>query len=298
MITRLEGSAVMVVDSRKLLAQPLENLPPKSLLELRGGSKLTVVYFASGIQEEYTGPALVGVGLNRGKVFYGEESARSVVSSGSALIRAVDPAALPEKVDFGPVQVRLKFGTTTFEWETGIPGPYHLTVFLPARGKTPRSVVWSQSTPEKSSDYTGPELNPEVTYVVVVDGAGREKVAANLFRLHEGSVEMFQAARQEADTMAAARPDDPTPHVLLSTLYTQHGRLEEAADAMGRALGAQPDEDAFIERMKDLTKHASEEADKNTAFVRGYYEAREAWGLGPYYDPLVWPWDGWDEPGW
>ena len=96
MITNLTGPALVVVKGEKTPAAPMMNLFPKTLIELRGGTKMTVVFFGQGTQEQYVGPALVGIGVHRGKVFHGEESARTVVSTNSALVKAVDPNALSE----------------------------------------------------------------------------------------------------------------------------------------------------------------------------------------------------------
>ncbi len=293
MVTHLTGSAVMVVDGQKTFVEPMTHINPKTLVELRGGAKMTVVYFASGAQENYTGPALIGIGSNRGKVFHGDDSARTVVTTGSNLVKAVDPHALTETPDFGPVSITSADGKTVFSWTTEKSGPYHVSVFKPAQGQTPRTKVWAEQTNDKSITYGGPTLNSAFSYVVLVE-VGRDKIGASLFREVDGSAQVFDNHQAEATKMSAADPTNPTPHVLLSTLYTQHGQTDKAKDSMQMAINAQPDEDAFIARMKTMTKQISEKADADTAEMRGIYQAQDNWALAPYYDPMSWPWSGWD----
>ena len=295
MITHVQGSAIVVVGGKRISAQAMATLAPQTLIELRGGATMTAVFFASDSIEEYTGPALIGIGKNRGQVFHGDPSARKVSATNSDLVRSIDPHALTEMPGNGNLSVARSESATTLSWNTDLAGPYHVTVVKPAQNNIPRTVVWSSETAAKSLAYAGPKLDADLSYFVTVK-AGSTLIADSLFRVHDGKVQGLSAARAEADKMSQVKPKDATPHVLMSTAYGQHGMHDKSVDSMQYAINAQPDEDAFIGRMKTMMGQVNKTAEDHTAYARGYYEAQENWGTDTYYDPHAWRWeDGWDD---
>lgn len=295
MITNVQGPAIVVIGEKRISAQAMATLAPQTLIELRGGATMTAVFFATDSIEEYSGPALIGIGKNRGQVFHGDPSARKVRAVNSDLVRSIDPHALTEMPGNGSLSVARSEAGTTLSWNTDLAGPYSVTVIKPAQNNTARTVVWSAETANKNVPYAGPELDPALTYFVTVK-AGSTVIGDSLFRVHNGKVEPLSAALAEAEKMSQAKPKDATPHVLMSTAYAQHGMHDKSVNSMQYAINAQPDEDAFIGRMKTMMGQVNKTAEDHTAYARGYYEARENWGTDTYYDPHAWRWeDGWDD---
>jgi hypothetical protein len=290
MITSLDGSALVIAAAGKTVAEPMMPLNAHTLVELRAGAKMSIVFFSKGSHERFTGPALIGIGHNRAKVFKGEESSRQVVSTGSSLIQSIDPHALNEAPSSGGVSVSTAAGKTTISWQQGsAPGPYLVEVYKPAQGDTPRSNVWSEELAGTSVDYSGPDLSPDTTYVAEVHGMGGSQ-----FRIVEGSAEILGAAREEADQMSAANPDDTTPHVLMHTLYGQLGQNRQAALALQPAIEAQPDENAFVRRLNVMGQRVNRQANVDTAVSQAVYRADD-WTYSPFWDAESWSWNGWDE---
>jgi hypothetical protein len=294
MITGLNGSAMVINGDQKTVAEPMMYLAPKSMIELRPGANMSVVFFSRGSHERFVGPALIGIGENRSKVFKGDQSGRQEVSSDSALIKAIDPHALAEGPASGGVTVSTADGKTTIAWQSTTPGPYLVSVFKPAQKGAPRVGVWAEELAASSVDYTGPALDPAVTYVAEVK-AGQTSLAASQFRIAAGQAEMLGAAKAEADQMVAANPSDTTPHVLMHTLYSQVGEHESAAIALHPAVAGQPEEDAFINRLNVMGKAVNAKANADTAYAQGIYQAQDNWEFAPYWDPNRWAWDGWDD---
>ncbi|MBI3928743.1 MAG: hypothetical protein HY319_24600 [Armatimonadetes bacterium] len=299
MITHLSGGAVVVSNGQKAPAQPTMPLMPRTLLDLRGGTQMTVVFFSDGHHEEYAGPCLVGIGKKQGKVLHGPDSARTVTVENSALVKAIDPAALTET----PSGTGLSFqkgagGNPVFSWKANQPGPYIVTVYKPAEGSQPRAAVWSTEVAALSANYQGPTLDPDTTYVWNLKGAGID-LGSMQFRIHtDDTPELLTLAQSEATGMTQADPGDTTPHVLLSTVYQQHGMSSQAVDALMPAVNAQPNETAFMQRLKGTFQQMGEEASaKKWEEAERYAEDNSPpdsiWGLDGYYDTDSWPWD-WD----
>lgn len=294
MITNLTGPALVVVKGEKTPAAPMMNLSPKTLIELRGGTKMTVVFFGQGTQEQYTGPALIGIGDHRGKVFHGEESARTVVATNSALVKAVDPSALSEAPGQGNLQAsRGADGKTTLSWTTTTPGPYLVSIIKPAQAGKARTNVWGEEVAAKSLVYTGPKLDPSLTYIVEVK-SGSVEIDTTQFRVKDGVAQALTAAQAEADGLTAADPSDTTGPVLMSALYAQHGMHQKAVEALQPALNARPSEDAFVDRLNVMGKAVNAKANKDTAYAQAIYRDQGNWGYGPYYDPEAYGWNDWD----
>ncbi len=295
MITNLAGPALVLVKGEKTPAAPTMNLAPKTLIELRGGTKMTVVFFSTGTQEQYVGPALIGVGENRGKVFHGEESARKVVATNSALVKAIDPNALAEAPGKGNLSaVRGADGKTTLSWTTSTPGPYLVSIIKPAQGGKPRTNVWGEEVAAKSLVYSGPKLDPSVTYIVEVTG-GTVEIDSTQFRVKDGVAQALSAAEAEADGLTAANPNDTTGPVLLSALYAQHGMNKKAVDTLQPLYATHPNESAFIDRMNAMGKTVNATANKDTAYAQAIYRNQTNWGYGAYYDPGAYGWNSWDD---
>jgi hypothetical protein len=293
MITNLAGRAVVITKEKREPAQPMDSLLPGTLVELRGGAKMTVAFLAPNTLEQYEGPCLIGIGKNRGKVFDGDASSRKVIATDSAPVKAVDPHALSEHPGDGMLSVSKDGSSLNFSWVTTLPGPYTVSVLKPEQGAEPRTHLWSEQTDSKNSTYKGPVLNSHFTYVVKVE-SGPTTIARSQMRMADGTALLSQA-KSEADKLKLADPTDTTPHVLMSTAYAQHGQHKESTDSLNMAIEAQPSEDAFIGRMKTMMGKISKTADKDTEYASGYYQAQENWGTNTYYDPEAWGWeDGWD----
>jgi len=272
-------------------------LPDKSLLEVRGGSKVTVAYLGSGNQEIYTGPALIGVGKNRGTVFHGDPSARREIASNSTLIKTIDPHALNETLPPGAhaVNVTTNDGTTVFSWPADAPGPFVVSVYKPATTSTPRTVMWTHEVAYTSTNYAGPQLNSSLSYVVEVE-AGKNLIATSQFRAGPQAQAQLQAATSEAQKMAKANPEDPSSHVLLSTVQTQHGQHQQAANSIIAAVNSKPNEAAYMHRLGTMFNHMSNVAEADHWQDRAKYVEDNApmgtvWGTGAYYDPDSWDWE-------
>jgi hypothetical protein len=296
MITQVDGPAVVIVKGEKNKpAAASVSLLPRTMIELRGGSEMTVVYFASGTHEHYTGPSLIGIGKNRGKVFDGAESSRTVTVTDSAMVKAIDPDALSETPGNGKLTISSVAKAPKFSWTTTLPAPYTLSVIQPAQGAKPRSVIWSKQFGLKDAVYFGPDLDPSQAYAAEVQ-SGDDVIAWSLFRLQGDSYELLNKAQIEADKLAKANPKDPTPHVLMNAAYAQHGQHQKAVDALNVAIQTQPTDKTFISRMDTMMGKISKKADADTAYATGFYNAQDAmWGTNAYYDPGAWAWeDGWD----
>ncbi len=294
MITSLNGSAMVISADGKHPAEPMMSLNSRTLIELREGSSMSVVFFSRGSHERFDGPALVGIGKNRAKVFEGAETARHEVTSGSKLIKSIDPNALSETLPNGGLKASTSGDRTTVSWPSTTPGPYLISIYKPAHGKEPRVGVWAEELASASVLYTGPRLDTQVTYVAEVK-AGGNRIAATQFRVSGGSVESLGAAKAEADEMVAANPSDATPHVLMHTLYSQVGENEQAALALHPAMNGEGEEDAFINRLNVMGQAVNRKANQDTAFAQAVYASDANWTFAPYWDPGRWTWDGWDD---
>jgi Flp pilus assembly protein TadD len=125
--------------------------------------------------------------------------------------------------------------------------------------------------------------------------AGSSIVGSSPFRVEDGKAQALSEAEAEAKKLKLQDPHNATSHVLLSILYTQNGLNEKAVEALNGAIAAQPEEEAFMGRMKTMMNDVNKKAEENTAYARNYYEAvDELWGTDTYFDPDAWRWDGWD----
>ena len=294
MITSLNGSAMIITGDQETVAEPMMSLTPRSMIELRPGATMSVVFFSRGSHERFTGPALIGIGQNRSKVFKGDQASVQEVSSDSALIKAIDPHALAEGPSSGGVTVTTVDDKTTIAWSSTTPGPYLVSVFKPAQKAAPRIGVWAEELATNSVTYTGPALDPTVTYVAEVK-VGQNRLAGSQFRLAGGQAQMLGAAQAEADQMASANPSDTTPHVLMHTLYSQVGDHDNAALALHPAINGQPEEVSFINRLNVMGKEVNRKANADTAYAQGMYQAQDNWNFASGWDANRWTWDGWDD---
>lgn len=294
LISSLDGQALVITKTSKAPAAPLATLAPKSLLELRGGTTMTVVFFESDSIEQYTGPALIGIGAKRGKVFHGPETARKVTKADSALVREIDPAALVHPEGSGKLSARRVNDQTEISWTTDIAGPYQVNVVKPAQYGERQTQIWSKEVESKEVVYDGPKLSEKLTYYVEVDGKD-SVVGVSPFRVKDGKAKGLSEAEAEAKNLKLEDPHNTTSHVLLSILYSQNGLNDKAVEALNKAIDAQPEEEAFMGRMKTMMADVNTQAEENTAYARNYYEdVDEYWGTDAYFDPEAWRWDGWD----
>lgn len=294
MITSLNGSAMVITADGKHPAEPMMSLNPRTLIELREGASMSIVFFSRGSHERFDGPALIGIGKNRTKVFEGAEAARREVTTGSNLIKAIDPNALGETAPNGGLTASTSGDRTTVSWPNTTPGPYLISIYRPAHGKEPRIGVWAEELASSSVLYTGPKLDSTVTYVAEVK-AGGNRIAATQFRVSGGTVESLGAAKAEAEEMRAANPSDTTSHVLMHTLYSQVGENEQAAVSLNSAMNGEGDEDAFVNRLNVMGKAVNHKANQDTAYAQAVYADQANWTFAPYWDPGRWTWDGWDD---
>jgi hypothetical protein len=185
-------------------------------------------------------------------------------------------------------------GKLQFAWtDDANVGPYLVSVFLPANGSQERTNVWSQELAAKSVAYDGPALTSGTTYVVEVQN-DEKQLFDSFFRLQDGTVDMLNVAKAEAEKMVADNPQDATPHVLMHTLYSQMGRNDEAGAALYPAMKAEGPETAFINRMNVMGQKVNAEANADTAYAQGMYAAEDAaWDFAPYWSPGLWDWGGW-----
>ena len=294
LISSLDGQALIIPQDGKPPAAPLATLGPRTLLELRGGTTMTVVFFESDSIEQYTGPALIGVGAKRGKVFHGPETARKVTVADSALVREIEPTALVHPEGSGKLSARRVNDKTEVSWTTDTAGPYQVSVIKPAQFGERQTQVWSKDVETKQVVYDGPKLSDKLTYYVEV-AAGENIIGVSPFRVSGGKAKGLTEAEAEAKSIKLEDPQNTTSHVLLSILYSQNGLNDKAVDALNEAIQAQPEEAAFQSRMKTMMADVNKQAEKNTAYARGYYQAVDQyWGTETYFDPDAWRWDGWD----
>lgn len=301
MISSLNGSAMVIVDGKEAgAAEPMMPLAPKTLVEVRSGATMSVVFPATGEHDRITGPALIGIGQNRAKVFKGADSALQVVSTANPLVKAVDPAALGEGPSSGSVKVTQDESSEkiTFSWtDSSNAGPYMCSVFLPAQGAQERTNVWSIEQASTSVVYDGPDLKDLTTYVVEVQN-DEKMLADGFFQLAGGSVDMLAESKAQAEKMMAANPQDATPHVLMHTVYAQMGKNDEAGAALYPAMGAEGGETAYINRMNAMGQKVNAQANADTAYAQGMYAAEDAaWDFAPFWSPGLWDgaWGGsWD----
>ena len=294
MISSLDGQALLITKDGKTPAAPLATLGPRTLLELRGGATMTVVFFESDSIEQYTGPALIGVGAKRGKVFHGPETARKVTAANSALVREIEPTALVHPEGSGKLSARRVNDKTEVSWTTDVAGPYQVSVVKPAQFGERQTQVWSKDVDTKQVVYDGPKLSDKLTYYVEV-AAGENTIGVSPFRVSGGKAKGLTEAEAEAKRIKLEDPHNTTSHVLLSILYSQNGLNDKAVEALNEAIQAQPEEAAFESRIKTMMADVNKQAESNTAYARGYYQAVDQyWGTETYFDPDAWRWDGWD----
>jgi len=294
LITSLDGQALIITKTSKDPAAPLGTVAPRSLLELRGGTTMTVVFFESDSIEQYTGPALIGIGAKRGKVFHGSETARKVTKADSALVREIDPAALVHPEGSGKLAARRVNDQTEISWVTDKAGPYRVNVIKPAQYGERQTQIWSKEVDSNQVVYDGPKLSEQLTYYVEVDGKD-SVVGVSPFRVKGDRAKGLSEAEAEAKNLKLEDPHNTTSHVLLSILYSQNGLNDKAVKALNNAIDAQPEEEAFMGRMKTMMADVNTQAEENTAYARNYYEdVDEYWGTDAYFDPEAWRWDGWD----
>ena len=254
---------------------------------------MIVVFFESDSIEEYTGPALIGVGASRGKVFHGPETARKVVQANSALVREIDPNVLVHPEGSGKLSARRVNDKTEVSWATDVAGPYQVSVVKPAQFGEGQTQIWAKEVQTKQVVYDGPKLSDKLTYFVEV-AAGENTIGVSPFRVSGGKAKGLTEAEAEAKNIKLEDPHNTTGHVLLSILYTQHGLNDKAIDSLNEAIKAQPEEQAFMGRMKTMMADVNKQAEDNTAYARGYYQAVDQyWGTETYFDPDAWRWDGW-----
>ncbi len=293
-ITSLNGQALIVTKEQRVSASPLITLPPRTLLELRGGTTMTVVFYESDSIEEYTGPALIGIGEKRGKVFKGAATSRKVVKVNSELVGLIDPNALVHPAGSGHLTMQEVSGKAKLSWTTDLPAPYQVSVVKPTEYGVGQTTIWSKDVNEKSVIYDGPKLDSRLTYFVEVN-SGTSTVGVSQFRVHNGKVKPLAKGEAEADGLKLMDSNNTTGHVLLSILYTQHGLNQKAVEELNEALKIQPQEKAFESRMKTMVAGLDKKANKDTAYATGYYQAQQnMWGTDAYFDPGAWSWDGWD----
>ena len=294
LISSLDGQALIITKDGKSSAAPLATLAPKTLLELRGGTTMTVVFFESDSIEQYTGPALIGIGAKRGKVFHGPDTARTVTAADSALVREIDPAALVHPEGSGKLSARRVSEKTELSWTTDAPAPYQVSVVKPAQFGERQTQIWSKEVSDKQVTYDGPKLDEKLTYYVEV-AAGETTIGVSPFRVKGGKAKGLSEAEAEAKDLKLKDPHNTTSHVLLSILYSQNGLNDKAVEALNQAIQAKPEEAAFQNRMKTMMADVNKQAEDNTAYARGYYQAVDQyWGTDTYFDPDAWRWDGWD----
>ena len=146
---------------------------------------MTVVFFESDSIEHYTGPALIGVGPKRGKVFHGPETARTVLQADSALVREIDPDALVHPKGSGKLSARRVSGKTEVSWTTDIAGPYQVSVIKPAQFGERQTQIWTKEVNDKQATYDGPKLDENLTYYVEV-ASGQTTIGTSPFRVKDG----------------------------------------------------------------------------------------------------------------
>lgn len=294
MITSLKGSAMVISGGHETTANPMMSLEPRTLIELRPGTSLSLVFFSRGSHERFEGPALIGIGKNRAHVFEGGEDQRQEVGTGLTSVRSIDPAALRERPSSGGLTAEREGGNTVIRWPSTVPGPYLVSIYKPAQGNSPRLSVWAEKLAGNSVIYNGPVLDSKTTYVAEVK-TDKVRIAASLFRVTGGQAEYLGAAQAETEQMTSSHPSDTTPRVLMHTLYSQAGDIDKATASLYPAIDGQPEEDAFVNRLNVMGKEVNRKANADTAYAQGIYAAQDNWTFAPYWDPDRWMWDEWDD---
>ncbi len=256
MVTDLVGRATDASGPSELLIQ--SRLRPGDRLRLAAGSWARVVFLqgaAGGRLERLTGPCTVEVGAAGMRLLSGAATAlvverqpvRAALVPGSNLGRMAGSVVRGSgNMIASTMRPAVEQGPPRFTFETLFQGPYTISVWDGDRE------LWSQQTEGTALDYGGPALNQDHTYVWTVRVADELQMRAS-FRLLSPQASQRLA---EADALAreglAAAPDDPTPAVLMLTLYKEALLLEEAASWAAELARLRPDDPGLHDTLSDL----------------------------------------------
>lgn len=214
------------------------SLEEGTTLVLGEGSRLRLIFMrgaSQGRREVVKGPATVKVGVSGSSV----SPAGALVVEKAAAPRALVPTRGLQRIG-GSVErdaLRLALlptiGPVRFAWKPSTPGESTVRVLDGAR------VVWEKQTPRRVLDYAGPALVPDRAYTWTVVHEGVTAKPRPFRVVSEAAREKLAEARKQATALAG--PDDPTPHLLMMSLYLDQDMLAEAASEARAALEIRPD---------------------------------------------------------
>lgn len=272
MVTDLVGKAT-------LEREPVAALRIQSLLRegdrirLASGAWARLVFMEGGRLERLSGPCLLRVEAGGARVLEGPATAVRVERT------PVRPALVPGRnLDrmagyatrgvVEPTMDPVVEGTPRFTWQSVLPGPFE--VMVTKRGH----LVWSGRTADRALEYSGPPLEQDVTYdwyVSVSDEGGGQ----GIFRIVSGETrQRLKEADRQAREMLQADPDDPTPAVLVMTLYTESLLWQPAEEWAREAVRRRPEDPDLRATLAELL-HALGRHDEARV------ESDRAWELRP-----------------
>lgn len=209
-------------------------------LDLGAGTRVRLVYMggaARGRREVIAGPATVQIGAAGAKVTPASAVVVEKVAASPVLAPTGALQRLGGSVERGPLPLALLptvGGAPRFAWLLVTPGESILSV------RDGERVLWECRTVHRVVDYAGPPLEPDHRYFVKLLHEGRS-TELPFQVISEGTRRQLEEARKEA--LALARPDDPTPHLLMLERYLEHDMFAEAASEARAILDLREDKD-------------------------------------------------------
>jgi hypothetical protein len=206
-------------------------LEPDDVVELKSGATAHLSFFKGGHVAIAKGPTKLKMTSEGSMLLSGTQPQRknrdgsTIVPAGANLERMAGTLlfskGLPEKGSPICGFARTWTSNPVIRWSDGTP-PFQITVF-DQMGET----VWSATTDSRSLPYAGPELTPDKDYTAQIQS--RELTNSGNFRLlSKETQDKISITKQWAEDLLAKEPNDPTPLVLLMTLYNENEMLDEA----------------------------------------------------------------------
>lgn len=250
------ATPVKLADWQAKQVLSLDALTAGSFLQLGPGASATLVYDADGHREDLTGPCVVRVTPAGSHLVKGAAGAVVVQQSAAAqTLPAPGPVARVQVTPGTTLSVTQKFGMPTFAWKTSASGPYLVSVYQPG---PPRVNLWSTEEAGLGTQYDGPILVPDTTYVLQLEAGGVALGAMRFQVPSDHSVQSLGAAQAEIQ-----KSPDAATHALLAVTQDHAGNLPAAVQSMQAALDQDPNDLGFLRRMQAMVTEMGDEARAN-----------------------------------
>lgn len=263
-VLALPADGAKLPDAQAKQVLSLDSLAAGSFLQLGPGATATLVYDGDGHREDLTGPCVVRVTPAGSHLVKGAPGAVQVRESDAAeTLPAPGPVARVQVSPGATLSVTQKFGMPSFAWKSSSPGPYLVTLYQPG---PPRVNLWSSEEVGLGTQYDGPILVPDTTYVLQLEAGGVALGAMRFQVPSDHSVQSLGAAQAEIQ-----KAPDVAGHALLAVTQDHSGDLPAAVQSLQAALDQQPDDLGFLRRMQAMVTEMGDEARANVIKNRAKY---------------------------